>query len=384
AQHGIGYAVATLGTATSSAHMDLLFRYCSEVVFCFDGDAAGLGAARRALDTALAHMRDGRQIRFLFLPTGEDPDSLVRKEGTERFEERISQAMPLSEYIFQLASEGVDTSTPDGKAQFSKHAIAMIEKLPQGAFREIMQSEVSTYTGLKVQQVKALMPSPVELEDSEQTASEPTAVDFAPPLIEVDYFSMAPDSLEPVTGSRSPQELPQTGQSARHAGDRFHHQLETLSLSQAAITLLLHKPQLVGLITTELDSLIGLNDSDVRLFLELVGLAKKRPDANTGMLLGNWYGMPEYEQLVGLCGRGIELLREAADILSLSGGEPVGLEEGIEQQFLDAVQMLCYLPEEQRVQELLAKARAAQNGQATKLTVEEVRELERYWSERKS
>src|SRR5215510_4787673 len=105
-QAGITYAVATLGTATTPEHLTRLFRIVSEIVFCFDGDRAGRAAAWRALENALPQIRQGRQIRFLFLPEGHDPDSLVGAEGREAFEARLKQAVPLSEYfIGHLSSQ---------------------------------------------------------------------------------------------------------------------------------------------------------------------------------------------------------------------------------------------------------------------------------------
>ena len=104
AQYGILNAVATLGTATTQEHLELIFRTCSQVVFCFDGDRAGRDAGWKALQTTLPVMRDGREVRFLFLPDGEDPDSLVRKEGRNGLEQRLDQALPLSEFLFQQLS----------------------------------------------------------------------------------------------------------------------------------------------------------------------------------------------------------------------------------------------------------------------------------------
>ena len=115
AQHGITNSVATLGTATTADHLQRLFRVCEEVVFCFDGDAAGRKAAWRALETALPSVRDGRQIRFLFLPDGEDPDSLVRAEGAQSFRERIASAMPLSEYLMNTLQTQTDMRSVEGR-----------------------------------------------------------------------------------------------------------------------------------------------------------------------------------------------------------------------------------------------------------------------------
>ena len=114
AQFGIRNAVATLGTSTSEEHLTRLFRMVGEVVFCFDGDQAGRQAASRALATVLPLMIDGRQARFLFLPEGEDPDSLVRREGPDAFQDRVTCASPLSEFLFEQAGRGTRPGTRRG------------------------------------------------------------------------------------------------------------------------------------------------------------------------------------------------------------------------------------------------------------------------------
>ena len=133
AQYDVRYAVATLGTSTTAEHLKKLFRVTPEVVFCFDGDRAGRAAAWRALDNALPEALDGRTIRFLFLPEGEDPDTLVRKEGQEEFEKRISrEAMPLSEYLIGHLTEQTDMKTDEGRARLANLAAPYFNRLPPG------------------------------------------------------------------------------------------------------------------------------------------------------------------------------------------------------------------------------------------------------------
>lgn len=148
AQHGIPYAVATLGTATSEDHLRKVFRYCPEVVFCFDGDDAGRKAARRAMETVLPVMEDGRQARFLFMPDGEDPDTQIRAIGTSRFEQQILNAKPLEDYFFEAVSEGANADSLEGKARISKRAAPLIQLLPAGVYRELMMDALSRRTGL--------------------------------------------------------------------------------------------------------------------------------------------------------------------------------------------------------------------------------------------
>jgi DNA primase len=150
AQYEINYAVATLGTATSNKHIQRLLRYTSEIIFCFDGDAAGYQAGWRALEIALPLMRDGIQMSFMFLPEKEDPDSLVRKEGKDLFEMRINNAIPLSDYFFNHLTAQTNTKTADGKARLVKNSLHLLDKLPQGVFRELMLQKLASLVGIGV------------------------------------------------------------------------------------------------------------------------------------------------------------------------------------------------------------------------------------------
>ena len=149
AQYGIDYAVATLGTATTPDHLDRLFKTCSEVTFCFDGDRAGREAAWKAMSVALPKMRDGRELRFLLLPDGEDPDTLVRKEGALEFEGRVAAALPLSTFLFDHLASQVNTETIDGRAHMAQLAKPLLEQLPAGVFREMMFQRLTELIGLK-------------------------------------------------------------------------------------------------------------------------------------------------------------------------------------------------------------------------------------------
>jgi len=155
AQHGIQYAMATLGTSTSQIHLERLFKILSDITFCFDGDKAGRAAAFRALEVAISMLEDGRQIRFMFLPDGEDPDSLVQKEGKDAFEERIRNALPLIELIFQNEKEQVDFESLDGKASYAKAVISWIGRLPpKGLIRPLAIKRLADITGLDSDQLK--------------------------------------------------------------------------------------------------------------------------------------------------------------------------------------------------------------------------------------
>lgn len=138
AQFGVNNAVATLGTATTREHLQRLFRVVPQVVFCFDGDRAGREAAWRALKNALPVLAEGRQIDFMFLPEGEDPDTLVRQEGRVDFEVRVADAAPFSDYFFGEMVEMVDLSNIDGRARLVERARPLLAKLPDGVFRYMM------------------------------------------------------------------------------------------------------------------------------------------------------------------------------------------------------------------------------------------------------
>ncbi len=160
AQQGLRNAVATLGTATSEEHMKRLFRVVPNVLFCFDGDQAGRNAAWRALEATLPCLQDGRRARFLFLPEGEDPDTLVRSEGTDAFRARINQhAQPLADYFFQQLTEEADPRSLEGKAHMATLAAPLIDKVPGANLRTLMRQRLTEITGLNSEAVNQLVHS---------------------------------------------------------------------------------------------------------------------------------------------------------------------------------------------------------------------------------
>ncbi len=159
AQHGIPYAVATLGTATSKEQISKLFRIVPELVFCFDGDNAGKKAAWRALENALPVLRDGVQARFMFLPDGEDPDTLVRKEGQQAFEQRLGTATPLSDFLLQQLAQPLDLTAADGKARLKEQATPLISKIADGVFKELLLQQLSSMVGLSTASLQQHIPS---------------------------------------------------------------------------------------------------------------------------------------------------------------------------------------------------------------------------------
>lgn len=167
-QHGITYAVATLGTATTAHHLQRLFRYTNEIIFCFDGDNAGRTAAWRALQVIFPLMHDSLQVRFLFLPDGEDPDSLVHKEGKEAFENRITTALSLSDFFFQSMAQQADMNTMEGRARFASTALNHIKQLPANLFQKMMLDALAKRARLDIN----ALPTPTALETNTPVAPE--------------------------------------------------------------------------------------------------------------------------------------------------------------------------------------------------------------------
>ena len=163
AQHGVPNAVATLGTATSEDHCHTLFRQVNEVVFCFDGDNAGRRAAWRALESALPVLDDGKQARFLFLPEGEDPDTLVRAQGPEALLALTDKADTLATYLFRHLSEGLDLNTVDGRARLARLALPFLDKPAGPVYRALLEEELARLTRLErsaLEKLRESLPKP--------------------------------------------------------------------------------------------------------------------------------------------------------------------------------------------------------------------------------
>ncbi len=145
-QHGIEYAVATLGTATTPLHVQKLVRQADEIIFCFDGDEAGRRAAWRALEVSLPHLIDGKQVRFLFLPQGEDPDSYVRKAGKAPFESLLREALPLSAFLLQELVARVDLGTDEGRAKLLQDAKPLVKQVAAPLFSLMLRKRLAEIT----------------------------------------------------------------------------------------------------------------------------------------------------------------------------------------------------------------------------------------------
>ncbi|MET0658000.1 MAG: DNA primase [Steroidobacteraceae bacterium] len=259
-QAGITYAVATLGTATTPEHLTRIFRVCSEVVFCFDGDRAGRGAAWRALENALPQIREGREIRFLFLPEGHDPDSLVGEEGREAFEKRLGTALPLSEYLIQRLSEDSDMHSVDGRAKFAEQARPLLGKVPIGVYRELLVDALAKTVGMSSERLSNAL------------------------------------GLQRAGGSSAPNQV---------QADRAERETSVSSstprsrLVRHAIHLLVHFPAIAQKVPNP-DALAGLDKPGVPLLMELLHELHDDPVQTTGMLLERWRNRSEHTALAKL------------------------------------------------------------------------------------
>ena len=292
AQHGIPYAVATLGTSTSETHLERLFRIVPEVVFCFDGDDAGRKAAFRGLEATLPAMQDGRQAKFLFLPEGEDPDTLVRAKGKAYLENLFDHADPLETFLFKHLEEDLDIESMDGRARFSKLAAPHLHRLPEGVFKTLMYQALADKTGIDVESLKRLQPPPLPRTNISEPAP-PVNMEAPSPI---DPEGPAPEDFlpvgEPVLGSLSPSSL-----------NPVHRLLGLLML----------KPALVGHVPEAL--LVSEGSRDVVLLTEVVAHIQKYPEVTTAALLGFWFGTPEGDFLSALAGR--ESIEEDAGMEAL-------------------------------------------------------------------
>jgi len=156
AQHGVEYAVATLGTATTPYHVQKLLRLTEHIVFCFDGDKAGQRAAWRALENALPYLQDGKRISFLFLPVEHDPDSFIREYGKEVFEQRVREAMPLSGYLLREVSAELDLRSQEGRNQLLQRAKPLLTAITAPATALLLRKEVAALAGVSQAELEAL------------------------------------------------------------------------------------------------------------------------------------------------------------------------------------------------------------------------------------
>ena len=299
AQHGLPRAVATLGTATSTRQVERLLKTTGDVVFCFDGDDAGRRAAWRALENALPAMRQGRQIRFLFLPDGEDPDSLVRKSGSEAFEARLQDAASLSDYLIDRLQQQTDMQSMDGRARFVEKALPLLQRLPPDVYRHMLMERVAGLARL-----------------------------------ETDYLEGVVDGREQLVGGRRDQE-------ARHPG------VDTSSVRRTpvrlAVALLLQRPALARQVE-DVASLRGLDDlPGLPLLVQLLELSINEPQITPGAILERFR----------------ETEHESA-LWKLATWDHLVPESGLEAEFADAMNRVRRLLSDRRLQHLNERLQAGE------------------------
>ena len=309
AQMGIRNSVATLGTATSDRHLIRLFRLVPEVVFCFDGDNAGRTAAWRALEASLSEMQDGRQVKFLFLPEGEDPDTLVRKIGETEFNLLIEKATPLEQFFFDKLSEGLDIRTIEGRARLSNVAKPLIAKFPNGIYGQLMLDKLSETLGVANESLDKLI-------DSHSKKTRGSSATPAPPSSSPGH---SPSSSEAAPyGAGFDQSSKPSSKSWSPSPKSTSSNLNVYRKPAAvkAIELLMQNPEVALSINADLSPLHSAGDEGRQLLLSLIDMVKRDPDTDTPTLLGYCSGSPFGNQITRLKSENIT---------------PI---EGLEQEFL--------------------------------------------------
>jgi len=240
AQYGIQNVVATLGTAVTPDHLDRLFKVCPQLVFCFDGDTAGQKAAWRALEISLPLIRDGRQVYFMFMPEGEDPDTFVREHGAEKLTDTANH-VPLSDYLLNTLGEDTDLSSREERALLAEKVIPYLVKLPQGALLELLLQDIAKQSQLPVDSLRQLL----------------KGKQIAAPRIDQNKINRVP----PVKGQTTP--------------------------ISKAIRLLLHSPG-IGHGPELIERLSNINDKGVDFLLELLKYINEHPNTTCAGILEHW------------------------------------------------------------------------------------------------
>lgn len=296
-QQGLTQVVATMGTATTHYQLERLFAITPRIVFCFDGDRAGLAAAWRALLNVLPYMEKGRQVNFMFLPQGEDPDSFVRTQGLALFQELMAKSVPLSKFLFEQLGQKVDTNSREGQAQWVERAVPHLAKIPAGVFREMMIRELAQHAMVSETKIEAILS---QFGQSTQVRSH----------------KLGDKNTSVWRGSRPDQ--PWDSQ-VRHA-----------------IRLILFQPNLVNLVKHR-QELLELALPGITMLINLIDFLQENPHIPSGVVVSQW---PEEQ---------FQLAQELT-------WQPL-IENGFEQEFLGVIQRLVRRYHEQRVDILRQKSR---------------------------
>ena len=346
AQQGLRNAVATLGTATSEEHMKRLFRVVPSVLFCFDGDQAGRNAAWRALEATLPCLQDGRRARFLFLPEGEDPDTLVRSEGTDAFKARINQhAQPLADYFFQQLTEEADPRSLEGKAHMATLAAPLIDKVPGANLRTLMRQRLSEITGLNSEAVSQLAQNAPAKTQAQPTYDPgidydamPDYSDFQQPDTYLPQQEWTPK--KPGAGGKKWENKP-WDKKGKRTGEREQAWIpvgvEPPTLT--ALRTLLHHPQLAKKVE-DAGHFAAEDQTNNQLLIALVEAVQKNPKLSSIQLLSRWHGTEQ--------GRLLQRLLEKEWLIDA---------DNLEQQFFDTITSLSARQRERNLEQLLRKAR---------------------------
>ena len=244
ARHGIDFSVATLGTATTPDHLNRLFRLTENIDFCFDGDRAGKQAAWRALETALPDIREGRQVRFVFLPEGHDPDSFVNEHGSGAFMEALDGGIALSDNLISELALQVDEATVDGRARLAELAKPLIAKIPPGVYRELLIESLAARVGLPANKLENMLGRSQNGEDRSKI------------------------------GARAP-----LGRSLPASAGKP-------SVVRRAITLLLNHPSAAEKL--DLEKIAGVSRPGIDLLHDLIETVQEEPNITTAGLLERW------------------------------------------------------------------------------------------------
>ena len=346
AQQGLRNAVATLGTATSEEHMKRLFRVVPNVLFCFDGDQAGRNAAWRALEATLSCLQDGRRARFLFLPEGEDPDTLVRSEGTDAFKARINQhAQPLADYFFQQLTEEADPRSLEGKAHMVTLAAPLIDKVPGANLRTLMRQRLTEITGLTHDMVSQLAQS-APVKPQAQPAYDPGIdydampdySDFQQPDVYIPQQEWTPK--KPGAGGKKWENKPWDKKGKRGAErEQAWVPVGVEPPTLTALRTLLHHPQLAKKVE-DAGHFAAEDQTNNQLLIALVEAVQKNPKLSSIQLLSRWHGTEQ--------GRLLQRLLEKEWLIDA---------DNLEQQFFDTITSLSARQRERNLEQLLRKAR---------------------------
>ncbi|TWC33205.1 DNA primase [Pseudomonas sp. SJZ079] len=350
AQQGLRNAVATLGTATSEEHLKRLFRIVPSVLFCFDGDQAGRNAAWRALEATLSSLQDGRRARFLFLPDGEDPDTLVRSEGTDAFRARINQqAQPLADYFFQQLSEEADPRSLEGKAHLVTLAAPLIDKIPGANLRALMRQRLTEITGLSGEALSQAAPAskPSVAPNDHSEIPDSAYYDAAPSYDDYDKPSPAQGFERSNKGKGKGNWKKDGNKWIKQDRSDFSPRAPRTAVSVesphlSALRTLLHHPELAQKVE-DVSHFAAEDDTYAQLLVALLGALQKSPTLRSLQLIARWHGTEQ--------GRLLQALAEKEWLISA---------DNLEQQFFDTITTLIARQRERTLEHLLRKARQSE------------------------